>query len=71
MCSCSQETRWWLLRLQVCNVFNLFEVGKRVQVFDLIVVHVEFTMLRGFDVLGYVANTWILLACYFMAFRMV
>jgi len=42
---------------------NVFKVGKHVQVFDRIIVSVEFTMLSGFNVLGRNANSQIPLAC--------
>jgi len=47
-----QRGRHWL-RLRVCDLFNVFEVAKCVQVFDWIFVSVEFTTVRGLNVLGY------------------
>ena len=44
------------MRLRVCDVFNMFEVGKRVQVFDSIFVSVEFTTLSGFNASGRAAK---------------
>ena len=43
--------------LPVCDVFNVFEVGKRVQVFNIIFVSIEFMMLSGFNALGCAANS--------------
>ena len=59
------------MRLRVCNVFNAFEVGKHVQVFNWIIVCVEFTMLSEFNSSGHAANSQILLACNLKVFRMV
>jgi hypothetical protein len=55
------------LGLGLCNVFNVFEVGKRVQVFNWTFVSVEFTKLGEFNPLGHAANSQILLK----VFRMV
>jgi hypothetical protein len=63
--------RWRWLRLHVCNVFNLFEDGKRVQVFDHIFASDEFTLLSWFNASGLAANILILLACYLYMFDMV
>jgi hypothetical protein len=52
-------------------VFNVFEVGKQVQVFDLIFVSVEFTTLSRFNASGRAANGQIFLGCNMKVFRMV
>jgi len=65
------QQMWQLLRLRVCDVFNVFEVRKRVQGFHRMFVSVEFTMLRGFNVVGHVANSQIPLACSLEVFMMV
>ena len=59
------------MRLEVCNVSNLFEVGKPVQVFDWIFVSVEFMTLSGFNASWRAANSQILLSCNVTVCRMV
>jgi len=62
--------RWWRwLRLRVCDVFNVVEVGKRIQVFDWILVIFESTALSRFNVSGRAVNCQIL--CNLKEFRMV
>jgi hypothetical protein len=55
------------LRLRVCDVFNVFDGGKHVQVSDGIIDNVEFTPLIGFNPSGHASNSQILLK----GFRMV
>jgi len=55
--------------LRVCDVFNVVEVGNRVQVFDWIFVSVGFWMVSGFNGSGRPANSHIL--CNLKVFRMV
>jgi hypothetical protein len=57
------------LTLRVCDVFNVVEVGKSVQILDLIFISVEFTTLSGFNASGHAANSQIL--CNLQVFRMV
>jgi len=64
-----QSLRW--LRLRVCDVLKVFNVGKYVQVFDWIFVRVEFYTLSGLNVSGCAANIQILLACNLKVFSMV
>ena len=65
-----RRRRWWL-RLRVCDVFNVFEVGKPVQVFDRISFSVGFTMLSGFNASGSAANYQLLQLCNWKVFMMV
>lgn len=45
------------MRLRVCVVFKVFNIGKHIQVFDRIFVDIEFTMLSGFNALGCAAKS--------------
>jgi len=62
---------WWWLWLWPCDVFNVFGVGKPIQVFNWILVSVEFTTLGRFNASGRTANSLILLARNLGVFRMV
>jgi len=68
---CQRQTRWRWLRHRVCDVFNMFEVGKRIQLFDWIFVAIEFTTLSRFNASGWAVNSQIILACNLKVFRMV
>jgi len=56
------QTRRRYLRLRVCDIYKVLEVGKCVEVFDWIFVSVEFTTLSGFNASGRAVNSQILLA---------
>ena len=71
VCFCQWQRRWRWLRFWVCDDFNVFEEGKRVQVFDWILVSVEITTLSWFNASGGAANSQIVLACNLKVFRMV
>jgi hypothetical protein len=58
--------RW--LSLRVCDLFKVFEVRKRVHVFDRIFVGVEITMLSRFNASGRAANSQILLKVFRMMY---
>jgi hypothetical protein len=55
-----RQRRWRRLKLRVCDVFNVFEIGNCVQVFDLIFVRFEFMTLSGFNASGGPVNSQIL-----------
>jgi hypothetical protein len=57
------------LGLRHCDVFNVFKVGKRVQVFNRICVRVEFMTLSRFNASWRAANSQIL--CNLKVFSMV
>jgi fumarate reductase subunit C len=63
--------RWWWLRLRVCDVYKVFDVGECVHVFDRIFRTVEFATLSKFKPSGRAANSQILLACNLKVFRIV
>jgi hypothetical protein len=65
-----QRRRRWF-RHRVCDVFNMFEVGEHVLVFNCIIGSIEFNMLSGINVSGCIATCPILLVLNFKAFRMV
>jgi len=52
-------------------VFNVFKVGKCVQVSNSVLVSVEFTMLRVFNALGHTMNSQNLQVCNLKVIRMV
>jgi hypothetical protein len=58
------------LTLRVCEVFNVFEVGNRVQIFNCIFVSIEFTTLSRLYMVWCAANSQILLLCNLKIFRM-
>jgi hypothetical protein len=46
VCFHLRQWRWWWLRFRVCNVFDVFNLRKHIQVLDWIYVSNEFTLLR-------------------------
>jgi len=52
----TRQQRWQCLRLRVCNMFNVFKVGKLVHVFDWIIDRVGFMMLSQFNTSGRAGN---------------
>jgi len=68
---CLQYRRRRWFRLRVCNVLNVSEVGKCVQIFDWILVSVEMIILSEFNASGRSVNCQIVLACNLKVFRMV
>jgi hypothetical protein len=62
---------WQWLSLRDCDVVNLFEGGKYVQVLDGICVCIGFTMLSRFNASEHAASTQRLLAWNLKVFGMV
>jgi len=70
VCFPPRERRWRWSRLRVCNVIRVFKLGKPIQVFNWILVSVEITMLRGFNLSEHGAKSHVLLVCNSKVFRM-
>jgi hypothetical protein len=69
VCLRSRKRRWRWWNLRVGDVFNAFEVGKRVQVLNRICVSVDFITLSRFNTSGRAATSQIL--CHLTVFSMV